>query len=293
MNKRYIVPAGGFAAILTLGFVLIVVVVIRPWGGTNISWGTHLNLTEEPIDDYTRNIQTFVSAEGSAPLGVWKRADCDSSTTVGSPSGYEGVDLPTCGGDPVVEWVAHGCAGCHGINGTGGAVGPNVQEVKVDEFSERVRFGANGMPAFDPADLSDEHVALLSEYLQSQWASNFPGGVIPTPTPEPTAVPTAIPTITPEATVGPVATPSAEPPSSDLFDLGKLVYEETAGNEGCDKCHGLDGTGSGTGEGAPDIRGASRSAVREALRGAFDMSDIKLTNEELAAVIEYLQFLNK
>lgn len=291
MNNRYIVPAGLTMMVVTLGLVLIVLVVVRPWGGPDISWRTHLNLTEEPVDDYTRSVQTFVSAEGAAPLAVWQRAGCDGPATVSLPSGDEGVDIPACGDDPAVEWVAHGCAACHGLQGAGGVVGPDVQEVIVEEFSERVRFGANGMPAFGLLDLSDEHIALLSDYLQERWVSNFPDGIPPTPTPTPTPTPspTPVPTVAPVTTVEPVATPSAAPPVSDRFALGKLVFEETAGASGCAECHGLDGKGI---ESAPDVRGATRSQVREALRGAFDMNDIKLTSEELAAVIEYLRSLN-
>lgn len=290
MSNRYIVPAGLTAMVVTLSLVLIVVVIVRPWGGPDISWRTHLNLTEEPIDNYSRNIQTFVTTEGAAPIAIWQRADCNGPASVALASEDQDVDLSACSADPVVEWVAHGCAACHGLQGAGGIVGPNVQEVNPDEFSEQVRFGANGMPAFGPSDLSDEHIALLSDYLQERWLSNFPGGIPPTPTPTP--APTPVPTVSPTATADPVSTPAVVETVNDLFVLGKLVYEETAGINGCAECHGLNGKGQGSkGLDAPDIRGASRSEVREALRGAFDMSDIKLTSEELAAVIEYLKFL--
>lgn len=290
MSRKYFVPTVGFAVVIGLGLLLIGVVVIKPGVGPNVSWRTHLNLVEEPVDDYTRSVQTFVSEEGSAPNSVWQRADCEGTVTKDLPAGYDGVDLPACDDDPIVEWVAHGCAGCHGLDGSGGVVGPDVQEVILDEFSDTVRFGPSGMPAFALSDLSDEHLGLIREFLEDRWVSNFPSGIppTPTPTPEPTPVPTAVPTNTPNP-VAPVTTPTPETEVNESLELGKLVFEETAGVAGCAECHGLDGAGI---ESAPDVRGATRSMVREALVGAFDMTDIELTNEELAAVVEYLRSLN-
>ncbi len=278
-----------------MSFVLIVVVVVRPWGGHDRGWATHLNLTDEPLDNYSRSVETLINPDGGAPIEIWQRASCSKTTgnqteKYVSPVSY---DLEPCGDDPQREWVAHGCAGCHGLDGTGGVVGPTAIEVIGAKFGEQIRFGANGMPAFSESDLSDEHIALLTDYLATVRAKVFPGGIPPTPTPVPT--PTPQPTATPAPSGGSNATaptPAAEPPSSDLLKLGREVFEVTAGTDGCAYCHGFDGTGNGQGgESAPNIVGADRSQVREALRGAFDMSDIKLSRDELAAVIEYLQFL--
>ena len=277
MNNRYFVPIIAFTFLGFMMVLLLVVVVVRPWGNHDNSWATHLNLTDEPLEGYSRSVQTFVSEEGSAPILVWEQKGCGD---VADASGG-------CDSDPATEWIVRGCAGCHGLSGEGAAVGPNIQQVADVDFLDRIRFGANGMPAFDPLDLSDEHIALLADYLRQVRLTN-PAPVDPTPTVQPTA--TAVPA-QPTA-VGPSPTSPANPPDDDSLALGKLVYDETAGGVGCAECHGLDGKGQGRrGESAPNIVGASRTAVREALRGAFDMQDIKLTGDELAAVIEYLQFL--
>lgn len=111
------------------------------------------------------------------------------------------------------------------------------------------------------------------------------------PAPTTTAAPT--PTIPVPATVAPSSTPSAGTSNSDLIAKGKLIFEKTAGGVGCAYCHGLDGKGNGTsGAGAPDIRGASEAKARAALAGGAPlMSFIDLSEDELAAVLAYLQYL--
>lgn len=103
---------------------------------------------------------------------------------------------------------------------------------------------------------------------------------------------------TPAATATPAATSAASPTAasglSALAAKGKTVYE-TAGEVGCQDCHGPAGKG-GTlknGQTAPDIRGATYQKVSDALRGGVpNMSFIKLTTAELDAVVEYLQYLS-
>jgi mono/diheme cytochrome c family protein len=287
--SRLIVPLGGLGVLLVLSFTLIVVVVARPWADPNNSWRTHLNLTEEPLaPDYTRSVQTFVSPEGNAPIEVWRRADCGAEADLTSGVRSAGGASSPCGGAQDVEWVVHGCAGCHGLYGAGSVVGPDVREIDPEKVAENVRFGPSGMPAFAVSELTDDHIALISAYLREMRITGTGGPLLSTlATPTPTATPRS------------AATQAATPPPTDASDsdvlaLGKLVYEETAGTDGCDYCHGKDGRGEGeAGQSAPDIRGASRTMVRQAMNGTPDMSDIKLTAEELIAVLQYLQYLNQ
>lgn len=125
------------------------------------------------------------------------------------------------------------------------------------------------------------------------------GGTTPvSPAPQTTVTATRkvtpIPT-SPTGTIQP-ATPQPDgPPNSDLLARGKLVFEKTAGEVGCAFCHGLDGKGGGTsGLGAPDIRDRKEAKVRGALSGGVPlMSFIKLSEEEITAVVAYLQYLNE
>lgn len=104
------------------------------------------------------------------------------------------------------------------------------------------------------------------------------------PTPTATAVPSPTLSLAPTPTTG-----------ATLFGQGKLVFEKTAGGVGCAFCHGPDGKGGGiSGLGAPDIRGAKEAKVRGALIGGVPlMSFIKLSDEEITAVVAYLQYLNE
>lgn len=65
------------------------------------------------------------------------------------------------------------------------------------------------------------------------------------------------------------------------------MFEKTAGGVGCAGCHGLDGKGKA----GPYIRGAPEWKVREVLKSAVPMSFIELSDEEIKAVVAYLQWL--
>lgn len=127
----------------------------------------------------------------------------------------------------------------------------------------------------------------------------------PTPTAAPAGQPTpaAAPARQPTPPVAPAPTPTptavaslqgSPPASADLLAKGKLIFEKTAGGVGCAYCHGLDGKGQGTsGVAAPDNRGATEAQVRDALLRVTMMSFIKLGDEEIKALVAYLQYLAK
>ncbi len=103
---------------------------------------------------------------------------------------------------------------------------------------------------------------------------------------------------TPQVAAAPASTQGTAPPSTsattstasngsdDLLAQGKLIFEKTAGGVGCAACHGLDGKGGS----APYNRGASESRFREVLAGSA-MNFIKLSDQEIKAVLAYLQWL--
>ncbi len=113
--------------------------------------------------------------------------------------------------------------------------------------------------------------------------------------PSATAAPTAPATnVAPAANAQPAVQP-ANQAANDLLAKGKLVFDKTAGGTGCAYCHGLDGKGAGTaGVGAPPNRGASEEKLRNALAGGVPlMTYIKLTEDEITAVVTYLKYLNE
>lgn len=120
----------------------------------------------------------------------------------------------------------------------------------------------------------------------------------PTAAPAKTAAVATLPTVTSPSATLPAATPAAKPSASaaatGVVALGKRVYE-TAGDLGCTECHQASGRGGKTaaGDTAPDIRGATLTKVKDALGGgAAAMSFIKLSEQEIEAVVAYLDYLN-
>jgi DNA-binding beta-propeller fold protein YncE/cytochrome c553 len=89
------------------------------------------------------------------------------------------------------------------------------------------------------------------------------------------------------------ATPAAAAaPAGNPLVLGRTIFEKTAGGTGCAFCHGMNARG-GAQFNAPDIRGADEARVRAALAGVSQMSQITLSDAEIAAVVAHLQLLNK
>lgn len=129
--------------------------------------------------------------------------------------------------------------------------------------------------------------------------SNLPDETTATPaTPQPPAA--SQPAPAPEGSVTPVPAVPQNPPlsptppvgasDSDLLAKGALIYDKTAGGLGCASCHGVDGKGAS----APYIRGASKAQVRQALSGgAPAMNFIKLSEDEITAVVAYLEYLRQ
>jgi ubiquinol-cytochrome c reductase cytochrome c subunit len=67
-------------------------------------------------------------------------------------------------------FVKHGCWQCHGFVGQGGVTGPKLapNPIPPEAFSAFVRFSAGGMPPYQKTILSDEDLADIHAYLQSQ-----------------------------------------------------------------------------------------------------------------------------
>ena len=87
------------------------------------------------------------------------------------------------------------------------------------------------------------------------------------------------------------ATPAAA--GDTLQARGRDIFERTAGGVGCASCHGMDGRGRAA-LSTPDIRGAGEDRIRPALAGGVPlMRNIRLTDDEIAAVVEHLRVLNE
>jgi cytochrome c553 len=75
-------------------------------------------------------------------------------------------------GDPRTTFVGAGCANCHGLQGEGGSVGPEIWTKSLKDVTSAVREGPNGMPAFTADRLSDQQIAAIGTYLHDQRTSH-------------------------------------------------------------------------------------------------------------------------
>jgi mono/diheme cytochrome c family protein len=69
---------------------------------------------------------------------------------------------------------------------------------------------------------------------------------------------------------------------------GKELFDISAGDVGCASCHGEQAKG----DIGPDIRGRDPVAILDALKGVEEMSFIELSEEQIAAVADYLRYLH-
>lgn len=73
----------------------------------------------------------------------------------------------------------------------------------------------------------------------------------------------------------------------DLVVKGEEIFQVTAGDVGCQLCHGTDATGVI----GPDIRGMDATFIKNALRAVADMEFMELNDDEIEAVAAYLKTL--
>lgn len=178
------------------------------------------------------------------------------------------------------EVFALACVRCHGTDLQGSedipAIGPDSDSLESTNewMAKRIRQGGKTMPRFG-GSLSEEQIQSLLMYIRDKQGIPFE------PPPEEDAGPDS-------------STPPVDEPADDaLLAAGKVIFEETAGGDGCASCHGVSGRGDGPeGDGAPNIRGASKSAIRSAYSGGIPiMTDYELTEDELVAVAAYVKYL--
>ncbi|MDO8615259.1 MAG: cytochrome c [Dehalococcoidia bacterium] len=143
-------PILGAVMMSGLAFTLVVVIIAR-------SPYTHGNLSAE---GYNRTNIIYVGQE--QPYTGIGLADPSVATT----------------GDPVqdgrVLFFRYGCASCHGLNGDGGAVGPELSWASGSGSAELARLLKGdpkdvppGMPFF--GQLSEEEIESLSAFLRTQF----------------------------------------------------------------------------------------------------------------------------
>lgn len=135
---------------------------------------------------------------------------------------------------------------------------------------------------------------VLHAKMSAKFVTGGAGAIAsqPSAAPEPVATP---PGDASSPGTGAAPTAAATPGVDAIVALGKKVYE-TAGGDGCQDCHGPEAKGRQTksGTNAPNIRGATEQKLRDALAGgAALMTFLKLSEQEIEAVIKYLEYLDQ
>ncbi|MBI2325107.1 MAG: c-type cytochrome [Chloroflexi bacterium] len=114
---------------------------------------------------------------GNLALGIDATYIRTEQAVVGPAVPFEGlgrVPVALVRAEPVIRgaalYVNKGCAGCHGLYGRGGIVGPTISGQNGDEIREKTHAGPGGMPAFSEHALSNEEIESIVEYLHADPA---------------------------------------------------------------------------------------------------------------------------
>lgn len=142
--RRFLIPVVLTIAMSGLALTLIGAIVAR-------SPYTHGNLASAA--GYTRTKVAYVGEEylfEGMPLA--KPQDAQTGDAV-----HDGGQL----------FFQYGCASCHGIDGSGGAVGKDLTDASTSKIKTKVRNGPKGMPEFTTSMLSDEDLQKLIAFIQA------------------------------------------------------------------------------------------------------------------------------
>lgn len=220
-------------------------------------------LTSEEITSVTTYLRSL--EEGASQMANWRTPLDDTSLS--------GQDL-----------FVLACSRCHGVDLKGDvelgypdiSQGSITQQESDEWIIARISDGYKEMPRFGRV-LTQDQIASIVVFLRF-------GTDVPVTT---TTVPTTSTTVPGQSTT---TTVEANPDNDDVLALGEVLFQQRAGGHGCQECHAPDAGGTPNG---PNITGASRSAITNALNGGIpDMNfQQKLTADEIEAVYRYLLWL--
>jgi len=109
------------------------------------------------------------------------------------------------------------------------------------------------------------------------------------PSSTPASTSTPAPTATPQTSSPKIAIAGGDDEmGEDLFQLGERIFLKEAGEGvGCSACHGSDAKGAI----GPNIRGKTPDDIRGALARVDAMSFLRLNQQKVEAISEYLEWL--
>lgn len=93
--------------------------------------------------------------------------DRTAIAVLGSSEQFQGVTI-LLSGTARDQYIGAGCANCHGLNGQGGSVGPDITEKTSDDFEFALREGVPGMPIFGHDRLNAEQTQAILNFVNEQ-----------------------------------------------------------------------------------------------------------------------------
>jgi mono/diheme cytochrome c family protein len=142
-REQLVVPTLFGLLVGPLALALLTIGARSPYTQSNLNAGYDAH--------YTRTEQSLVGSDVPyLPAGL-----------AGAPS----ADLVTRGQE---LFVANDCAGCHGLDGHGGVIGPRITSIKASRLRSKTNSGPGAMPAFAPNALTDDDLHAIEAYLKSQ-----------------------------------------------------------------------------------------------------------------------------
>ena len=125
------------------------------------------NATVAIVGDTLVTAASFPQTKDQKPVIIAYRLGATGGTTTepGTTTGAGTTTTAEANGETV---FTSSCGSCHtlGAAGTGGSVGPNLDDLKpnADTVEAKVRNGGGGMPAFE-GQLSDAEITAVAQYV--------------------------------------------------------------------------------------------------------------------------------
>lgn len=141
-NKNLLLPALIGSGVLMLALSLLTIVARSPY--------THSNLNLHFDPGYTRTQQMVVS--GPVPV---------TGDQLAVPRATNPVEL----GKQL--FAGNGCAGCHGLDGRGGIIGPSIVGMTAEKLRVKTSVGPKGMLPYAPGALTDQDLTAIAAYLEA------------------------------------------------------------------------------------------------------------------------------
>lgn len=143
--NRSPVAVGLLLLVAAVMLVVIVGLVLRPWASADTDAMTKLNLAEEIPEEYQRTQGSYPGIPGYL-YPSWQ------------PNGLQAAK-------GYAEYIGHGCAFCHGLDGSGTATAGPVSGYGGDIVRSFVREGPGQMPSYSEDELTEDELQSIIDWI--------------------------------------------------------------------------------------------------------------------------------